>query len=1077
MKELPSFQAYRNRADELRRGQINEGELRETASQLPGLDEDLLEQLASFAETAALSDPRQGWAIAQTADSAARDRDLLIRSRAAWYLGRAYNHWGQPQQAAAVLSRAYEGFETLNETGWMAACRWQSNHLAWTKPNIGETTRQLEAALDGLERAGLEVFTPHCRLSLSYAQILIGDFAGAQANLEICAAGFTVQQDFINLARCWYNEASCLRRQHHFDAAYAKLEQALETFRRGQAPIEAAKTHYQLALWYFLSGKSYPKAVEYFEQAADVFSSHGMDLWAGVCQNGLAQIDIQNGDLSKASQELQRARASFVEHGISNLLADNHNDSGQLELMLGDLAASREHFTQAEKIYSSAGWEFPAANALANRGNVSALLGRFQEALNDLELAENRFQKLDSPGGRASCEIYLARIWANLNQYATAHEHLQQAESLYQQNKQQAMLGFIYNQRALIFALEGRLDEAVAALKAALEISREFGMAPQTALAERRLGEMLSRSGQLAEARGWITSAEAKFHEMGMSIEQADSLTALGDYYTRVSASQEAEKTYQAALALCQGVVPEIETRIYTGLAVLAEGGGEPVTALGHYRQAVKALAQLRHSFWQPALAGSYLRASSTTLDQAVRLASKLQAGDDVLNFIESSKAQSLVRQIAASTFALVSDVPAEISALWLQIQTLQTQLRAIYDPNPWSRASGEMKALQEKLVTAVQHYDRRLAELERKAAGPISGPHSAFDLVRFREAACARWGRSWLALDYYLTGETVVCLMLTAEGLTVRETGLSNRGRMALEVCARSHQGASSISPADLKVLGDLLLPPEMQAQLASVDTPVVIIPHRELHSLPWAALRPGWTTQALVELCVPTIVPSLQLLQLIWQRAGKKEASDRTAGLLLGISDFQGRRPALPFTVQEIESISAEAHHHSLALLEAEATWERLVGLCGKTTGRDRGLSAFAFFHLASHVNHDSRTGRLSSLALYDQEIALDRFRELAPLPELVSLSACNGTQSLVYAGDEHVGLATTCLIAGASVVIGSLWPVLDSAAAANMTRFYRGFFSELSPAAALAQAQRAAIQNGESLQNWASFLCLGA
>jgi CHAT domain-containing protein len=71
----------------------------------------------------------------------------------------------------------------------------------------------------------------------------------------------------------------------------------------------------------------------------------------------------------------------------------------------------------------------------------------------------------------------------------------------------------------------------------------------------------------------------------------------------------------------------------------------------------------------------------------------------------------------------------------------------------------------------------------------------------------------------------------------------------------------------------------------------------------------------------------------------------------------------------------------------------------------------------------------------------------------------------------------MSTTSLVAGANTVVGSLWPVLDSAPAADMTHFYQGFFGGLSPAEALAQAQRASIQNGEELQHWAGFLCLGS
>ena len=259
-----NFQAYLNWANDLLKGQIHEELLPEIVSQLPALDEKLLEQLAQYSEKMALFDPRQSWAISLLADSAARDCSPLLQPRAAWYLGRAYNHLGQPKKVSEAIARARAGYEELNEPGWLAACDWQLNLLSWTKPNFDETTQQLAAALDGIERAGLDDFAPHCRLSLSYAQILIGDFANAQTNLELCQAVFSAQQDPINLARCWYNQASSHRRQSNFDQAYLWLERALETFERCHAPLDAAKTRYQFGYWYFLSGRDSQKAQEYF---------------------------------------------------------------------------------------------------------------------------------------------------------------------------------------------------------------------------------------------------------------------------------------------------------------------------------------------------------------------------------------------------------------------------------------------------------------------------------------------------------------------------------------------------------------------------------------------------------------------------------------------------------------------------------------------------------------------------------------------------------------------------------------------------------------------------------------------
>ncbi len=749
MSATLAFESYCKLADFVLGEDIKTNQLPQELASLPPLTKTLLNQLTQAAEEASNSSPRRARAITLVADCAARlTGSPLLEARAAWHLGRAYNHWGQPLKVAESITRARRGFEALSDPGWLAACEWQLNHLAWTRPNAGEAANRLGAALVGLEQAGLKEFASQCRLALSYAQILCGNFAGAQENLDSCKQTFTARADPLNLAPCWLNEASSARRQGNYQGAYAKLTESLSAFRQCNAPLDVAKTHYQLGLWYFLSGRDYPQAVEYFEQAAATFSEQEMGLWWAVCENGLAQADIHNGSPTPAIQKLQRARAAFAEHEVPSLIADNHNDSGQLELLLGNLAAGLEHFRQAEKRYQSLGFSFAAANALANYGYASALLGYYQESLNTLELAQKRFQEFGDPGrlGMAGCALYLSRIWTELNQYEMAHEYLEQAEAQYLETGQNPMLGLAYNQRARVFALENRFEEAARMLEKALENSRQAGLSIQIVLAERRLGEMLARAGSVEQALVLLTRAESQFHQMGLVIEQAASLAALGSYQPSADAAQ----SFQTALALSQGTLPEIAVRCHSGLAALTEESGDLPAALAHYRAAVQTIAQLRQNFWQPALAGSYLRSLKTTLDKAVQTSAQLCATGDALEFIESSKAQTLARQLSAVTIASLPNTHPEVYNLWSEIQALQAQIREIYDPSPWSRVTRELKPLQEKLLSAVQDYDKRLAALERASAKTAPNVAPKFDLARLRAAAGSRFGKSWLALDYY---------------------------------------------------------------------------------------------------------------------------------------------------------------------------------------------------------------------------------------------------------------------------------------------------------------------------------------
>ena len=225
------------------------------------------------------------------------------------------------------------------------------------------------------------------------------------------------------------------------------------------------------------------------------------------------------------------------------------------------------------------------------------------------------------------------------------------------------------------------------------------------------------------------------------------------------------------------------------------------------------------------------------------------------------------------------------------------------------------------------------------------------------------------------------------------------------------------------------------------------------------------------LAALSIPVLVPSLQALLLLDQRPAPTPLP-AGQGLVVAVSKFEGGRPPLPQVRQEaalLQDLLAPAGH---LLTEAAATKAALSELAAEA-----GLATrYAFLHIASHAFHEPHTGWLSGIALHHEELWLDELWALAPLPALVTLSACSSSQSRLYAGDEHVSLVTTGLSAGARQVIGSLWPVVDTAAPQLMHELYQQIQAGHRPAASLALAQRAALARGVPAALWGGFCCTG-
>jgi tetratricopeptide (TPR) repeat protein len=1076
-----SYSAYLDLSNQLFDHKISERNLLKSGTALPAIDLILLDQLGRRAGELAPSEPRRSWAIAKVAYSVTslQKCDPYMLAMAGWYLGRAANDWAQPKRVNAAISRARQGFQKLNQIAWVAACDWQLNALPWSRPSFSQAAQTLQHALGVLENSHFDQFVPHCRLALAYAQILTGNLDRAIENIQACENKFLADGDELNLARCWLHKASCFRRQDRIDDAFKTLEKALQVFEENKVPVDIAKVHYQIALCYFLKVENLSEASLHFEKAMDLFSKSDLDLWRATCLMNLGSVYFMSGNLVGAEKHYQNARKCFIRHDVPGLLADNLNDSGELNKRMGRTELSIEQFKQAEQLNQRLGAQLPGAIAITNLGEAYRQSGRYQDALYHLERAEAHLKSLKSYLRLGTCEQLTAQIWSQLGQPAVAHEHLDRASHYYEMANHKVVLSSVNNDRANIFLDQGKGSNAVECLEKSLSIAEQYGINPQASLACRLLGEVLVRIGRGEEAIKYLERARSGFMAMGMSMEHAASLVALGTAYASINDSTKAKTAFEQALRLSTQVLPEIEWRAIIGLADLAEARLDIDEAIRYYRQGLEVFTKIRRNFWQPALAGSYLQSPARVFDKAISMASKTEWALDAIRFIEQSKAATFLRQLTTKYSSGGDPKSQELVDIGAEIGFLQDKLRVSFETTLPFQSAFQNRQIRSQLIEKVKQYDHLKARLERQAVSNQSPSRlfQEFNLQIFKTLTSNALGEKWIALDYYWTDQQVIITVITPKDIHILSSAVTNRMIMALDACNRARQNAQLPTESDLEFLGTWLIPASLEAYLTP-DTYLLLAPHKKLHAVPWASLKPGFSSQPLVCDCIPTVVHSLHSLALLLERGSLNRSPNCASGLLVGLSNFKGLRQALPRVMDEIGAIQFRLDSHGQVLSEESATWENLLRLSGKpkSTDRTNNLSRFAWLHIASHFFADTQTGRLSGLALWDGDIWLDQLRDLAPLPNLVTFSACNSNLSFVYAGDEHVDLPSTCLIAGANSVVGNLWPVLDQVAGKFMPRFYDHYLAGLSPSLSVAIVQRECIHGGEGLGNWAGFNCIG-
>jgi CHAT domain-containing protein len=127
----------------------------------------------------------------------------------------------------------------------------------------------------------------------------------------------------------------------------------------------------------------------------------------------------------------------------------------------------------------------------------------------------------------------------------------------------------------------------------------------------------------------------------------------------------------------------------------------------------------------------------------------------------------------------------------------------------------------------------------------------------------------------------------------------------------------------------------------------------------------------------------------------------------------------------------------------------------------------------HVAAHGRHSADNALFSGLELVDGPWFGYDIDQLASVPRVVVLSACEVGRSSVRFGEELIGMTAAWLHAGARCVIASPSAVADQAAHDVLTAMHEHLARGLDPAAALAAAVPAVGEDAPP----APFVCFGA
>ena len=323
-------------------------------------------------------------------------------------------------------------------------------------------------------------------------------------------------------------------------------------------------------------------------------------------------------------------------------------------------------------------------------------------------------------------------------------------------------------------------------------------------------------------------------------------------------------------------------------------------------------------------------------------------------------------------------------------------------------------------------------------------------DASRLRQDI-ARLPEDWSLLTYHLGEEKVLAWTATREGLQLHELGrgdeIKNLLRQARAEIRTIH--STRLAPL-LETLGTALFAPVA----GSLTHNILLIPAGALSDFPFEALVVDG--QFLIE--NHSITNAMSLNNVAATIANFQQPLQPEKILLAGDPEPGGNsQPMLAGAYAELKSVAerfpnAQSHLYSQAHLQLEVF-------------RSAEFAEADLVHIASHASVNTLYPELSTIELSDDFLTPADLAGEQISANLVVLSACNTAGLNRFDYDSHLGFVSEFMVAGASGVMASLWPIPDRRTAEFFEVLYADIVTSGQVAPALRRTKLKMINAGQA------------
>lgn len=734
-------------------------------------------------------------------------------------------------------------------------------------------------------------------------------------------------------------------------------------------------------------------------------------------EQGLAAL--QRGALKAADTLLDEAASLAGRSPARDVLrTDTHAARASLQMARGRLGEARDTLLSALDIDQRAGNRRSESNDLTMLGQVFSLLGDDETA-----------------------RVYLRKAYMLAYENGLVHEALAAMTSLAAQIDDAGDhegAAYLFRQAGEIQAESGDLS-GVACNTANQGVAAWLGEDLEAADA------LFSRSRELHQSAGNAAHAiQDLINRSGVTAGLGQPDIALS--YAEQSRAEANEYGLVELLWAAEAAVAKCLVRRVVAVPGRPGSAAELQDAVAGYRRAADIIDLLRSQVSRPEERESLLSGKEAVYDEAIDLCIGLNWGKSAFEFGERARMRSFLDALGPARLRwLARDDPAsgrreEITSLLLSRQT----------------PPGDKPALLEEL---------RLLRAQAMASRPVVAALTEAELPSVSEIAAAiPAGTAVLAfyqLEHSMTGLALSAVLINQDG---PQDGMGIRMDVPVDVAIERFRDEIEAGDAALGTGRELfgLIRPFLP-QLATTSS-LIIVPHRSLHRLPFAALwdRPAIADgprRYLTDRFHLTTVPSASYLSFLARQVPPADGYGPPVVLGNPTDDLSGAG-------SETERVAARLGVSPL--LGLAATRQAFLGAGSPTV-----------LHVACHGQYNKADPLLSGLMLADGPVTVEDLLDRGPAPAVLVLSGCVTGMAKRKPGDELVGLAQAALRNGTRSVIATLWEASDDSSAAFFEAFYDALLSGVTVSEAVTSARSVLASGDDGFDQpveWAPFLVIG-